>query len=566
MVMSARSQHPVAGLSWVVLVVLLGIASIGLLQRPALGKGADSESEYAFEAVVDNKGYDVAVNGSAPPGSKITWSDSAVDGPLATGSVTANKWGEWWFGLDTKRPGLHTIRLSASLPKSHKPLLMTLKAFVNEIVFEEGPPGLYGRPDPNAGVQFRHGSSAPVAISFTSAAAGDKFDADIIDRFGPVPDGERKAADVLNGRVKDRLVKMVWDHHAVQAGKTMITWDGKDVSGKDVPPGLYVFRVKRSNDDDQLEAESSKLVEVDGPPGAPRASNIRAEACGTRVSISWDTDVPTSGSVLYRQESWAVARATVTDTANHHKVELPCTDCVRELSYWITATDGAGLTSLSSRSQFALEDESCLTNEVDYGLVSDTAFDVLYPGSDATTYAVRYARIDAAGKPSVWQTASEAPGAKPKFDDRLGQVGHVVHLTGLTPHCQYVFRLECPNEKSPGCPFSSVYMMFWTQSKHPTVVIERPAKGAVLCGTTTVKVVAFGAVPRSSKNGISEIELCAGDLELKPSKHEPGSRDYYYTLDTTKLTRGRETLTACATDDYGNFTQRQTEVSIDNRR
>ena len=129
---------------------------------------------------------------------------------------------------------------------------------------------------------------------------------------------------------------------------------------------------------------------------------------------------------------------------------------------------------------------------------------------------------------------------------------HVLRLGRLKPNTEYVYQVESATKDSFADASSSRFSSFTTKTSLPSLVIRSPAEGETVKGTLSVKVEAFDSVHRFSDNGISTVELYAGDLTVKPSSYDPKTRQYTFTLDTTQLPEGYIGINALATDDFWN--------------
>jgi hypothetical protein len=56
--------------------------------------------------------------------------------------------------------------------------------------------------------------------------------------------------------VKGKLVKTLWNGHKAK-GQYSLNWDGKDNSGNELPPGLYLLQTKQAN-----QASITKLLKL----------------------------------------------------------------------------------------------------------------------------------------------------------------------------------------------------------------------------------------------------------------------------------------------------------------
>lgn len=224
------------------------------------------------------------------------------------------------FSIDVSAlTGLHTVTIrTTSWEYGDKEI--TVQFFRNA----------FSTTSPQNGARFDPQTSGNISVQFTSQA-GDTVDVYVVDPYDQSicisPEQPVPAAEVMNGTVSEKIIKVIATGQSVVAGSNTITWDGKNTSGNFVPPGIYNIIVQRSNTDGLLDTGKAVQVVIEHPSGAPQISNVTEDVDGALIAISWNTDIATTGYVVCEpnDEAQSIFKLPAKSVSTNHTVWLPGT-------------------------------------------------------------------------------------------------------------------------------------------------------------------------------------------------------------------------------------------------
>jgi len=503
-----------------------------------------------LEAYAMNDGEEALICGNVAPGNALTWTDSTG----GQGFITPEEDGSFSLALNTATAGLRSVTLTATDPQTQTTAQKTLQVFVNNITVSaplaspgSAPLGEQGRFNPSAGQSISVG---------VASQANDAFDAEVIDPFSAPTCVDQsspiRASEFLNGAVSEKVVKTLWTNQRINATSLALAWDGTDDNSDPVPAGPYVIRVSRCNGDGLLTASFDVAVVVHSAGTAetlPIISDVGTLVRGASVAVWWQTDTPTTGEVAYAEGPTQIASVRSDTLSTWHAIWLPVTRSGGTYTYWVSATN-ASLSSLASHRCEVTAGQGELIGKISVTSVAMTGVHIDWSTLSTCLGRVQYARVGPAVTALNWEASEEAAATQQ----------HTVHLTGLSPDAEYVFRVGCASDSSFVDATWTPYESFVTEASLPSVEIQTPLAGAVVNGVVPVVVTASDVTHRFEVNRISRVELVVDDAEdapLSPSSHASGSDTYCFALDTSSMCAGYHSLTAYATDDFWN-TQRYT--------
>lgn len=499
------------------------------------------------------------IDGFTNSDSNVTWSDTVNGVPSAAGTLTPIS-GQFSFDV-VQSPGLHQITATTKGSADDLPCRDDISLFfnsleVNSFAANPGPSafGEQGRFNPD------RGDTLDIGIS---TQADDTLDVEVIDQFC-VPEfvglGHNqkpiRPSDLMNGSVESRSVKKVWTRHFVSKDQAAtVHWDGTDSLGKLVAAGPYLVRINRSNTDGLLSWESRVAVVLDrGEVGTPIISDVQTNVQGLSIAVTWTTSTDAAGAVLYQEGSSPIAKVISKSQSRSHLVYLPRVRPGQVCTFWVTAKDLSGHTSISARHSVTagpaeFVQDVYMSVSKDSNTEADVSWTPLGHGPNRI-WEVQYARVDKSISELQWLT---------KKDASLTST-HSVHLTDLVANSEYVVRIVASDADTHANPSLSSWYTLTTETTEPSVSIISPTRAVTVTGLVSVKVQASDSASTRSPNGIARVELQALGQVLEPISVQ--GNIYTFQVDTSNADEGSHILIARAVDDFGNESDSGREMAV----
>lgn len=431
-------------------------------------------------------------------------------------------------------PGMHTVTLrtdNAQFPEK----IITAGYFVNQFSITGMTPG------------SRHNTESGSVLVVVNSLTTDTIDVLILDPFDQAlcidPQNPVPVADMLNGLASTKAVRTLATGLSVSAGSNTVNWDGKDDAGQFVPPGIYDILVRRQDSDQLLSTETSTRIVVERPTGAPQISNVVTNVQGACVSVSWNTNVATTGSVLFESEGNAVGRVRSTTASTSHTVWLPRIEPGKEYDFYVLAFDpSAGSTAVSELQTFSTN-QGIKFGTVSADIVSPTEATISCALAPVGVAAVEYAKVGPNVGTPQWMRAEHT------FTDAQ----HVFNLTDLQPNSEYVYRITgSENQQWTDCT-KSAFLSFVTKTTLPSLEFVDVESGQTVQSISQITVRAADASSaRFSSHGITKVELFIDGEQVTSYTRVPstGHIDYVFDASSLNIGDGLHELEAIAYDDF----------------
>lgn len=493
------------------------------------------QSEAVLVWPIDLDGLDTTNLPSGIPGYTDSGSSvlASVDG--ATETIATAYGNGAFFVVVPQTPGNHTVALrtaSGTFPEKQ----ISVSFFVNDASVSSPASGSTFDPQANGSIPVTYDSETVDAVD---VYVYDPFDQSACnDTPNPVP-----AADIMNGIVSTKLIRTVAVNQPVATGANTIQWDGKNDAGQFATPGLYDIVIKRHNADGLLGNETSVRVVIEHSAGAPTISGIASHIDGPSCSVTWNTDVPTTGCLGYEVDGNPTGKMRATgDPSTQHTVWLSGTTPNTNYSYYVIATNPTTGAGSVSQQQSAITGSGVQIGKITATAKSPTETQISYGAGDPVTAAVEYAQVGPGISSVQWHKAEHS------FCDQQ----HVFNLTGLQANAEYAYRIISSADSHWTSPARSPFRWFATSTALPSVEFRDVENGQGVDSLGTVTVRASGVQPRFSTYGITKAELFIdSEQAIQCTKSSTSNYvDYAFNLSSLNLQSGVHDIVAVVYDDY----------------
>lgn len=471
------------------------------------------------------------IYGSTNQSAQVEWIDSAGE----SGTVTPEEDGSFEFTINPT-PGEHVISVTIGEGES---ILAEgqLRLFFNELSIPGGP-SFETNPGEDLSLAMNSQTADTVDVTIT-----DPFQSEgCVDTESPIP-----GAYLLNGSLFEPEVIRHYDDVSLALGDTTLIWDGRDDEGAIVPAGVYHLEVTSQNQYDGCEQIA--WIVVTDPSSGLDITELRSEVHGTRICLTWMTNVPTYGCVDYRQDDAEIASVKSTDglaKTRFHTVWLSEVVSGATYQYYVKVWDEEGHANATTVHEVTAGDSPLIFN-VKAHLDSTTQATVTWQTDVESASRVTYRKVWPEGDPA-WRQVQ---------DDAATQ-DHQIVLTDLAPQAEYAFRVESSIDPLWVNYAAYEFIPLTTENTMPGVAIISPADRSTVSGDVGITVTATGAHPRFTTTGIQNVEVLIDGEEAEFVSQDGATWTFHW--DSSLAEDGIHHIVATAIDDFWNASDSTVDV------